>query len=408
VAGSSLVTFFVQREGGAVVDLDVVPLSLRLSNSIVSYIAYIGHMFWPTDLAALYPLPSAIPLWKSAAALSLLVALTVSAIMAVRRFPYVTVGWFWYLGILFPVIGIVQVGSQAMADRYTYIPLIGLFVIIAWGSYDLLGRGSKKRAPMVVLGLLMVVALAVATWVQSQYWLDARVLWIRTLAVTSDNYRAHALYGKALSAEGLMPEALAQYKKVVLIEPAFSQVQTLLGNALVDLGQPEKAVPYYEESLRLQPDFQPTHNGFGNALAAVGRIDEAMVHYQRALELKPEDPLAHNGLGSTLDDLGRVDEAIEQYHKALEFDPEYAAAHSNLAAAFARQGRIEEAVSEMRVALEYESDNPDYHYNYALLINQQGDIAQAVRHLEQVLELDPQNQGARRTLLTLRGNIPKQ
>jgi len=408
VMASGFVTFLVQRGGGAVISLDMTPLDLRLANAIVSYVAYIGHMFWPTDLTVMYPFPATIPMWKFTAALVLLVALTVSAIMAVRRFPYVTVGWLWYLGILVPVIGIVRVGSQAMADRYTYVPLIGLFVIIAWGGYDLLGREAAKRAPQLALGMLLIVILATVTWVQSSYWTNPVAMWGHVLAVTSDNYRAHTLYGKALWAEGRRAEALVHYKKVadevVLIGPLHSEIQSLLGNALLDLGRAEEAVRYFEESLRVMPDNQPTHNGLGIALAAVGRFDEAIAHYQRALELRPEDPLAHNGLGSALDDLGRVDEAIVHYHKALEFDSEFPAAHNNLAAAFVRQGRIEEAISEMRAALEFESGNPDYHYNYAILINQQGDIEQAVRHLEQALELDPQNQVARQALESLRGN----
>ena len=404
VTASSFVTFFVQREWGAVMDLDVAPLNLRLSISIVSYIAYIGHMAWPSDLAALYPYPAAISIWKSAAALVLLLALTGSAIMAVRRFPYVTVGWLWYLGMLVPVIGIVQVGVQAMADRYTYVPLIGLFVVIAWGGHDLLGRGSKIRAQQLVLGIPLVAMLAVMAWVQSGYWADPKTLWKRTLTVTSNNSQAHVLYGKALWKDGLRSEALVQFEKALRVAPALTEVHTMMGDALVELGRPEEAIPYYTKSLRLQPDYHPAHIGFGQALTRVGSIGEAMTYYQRALVLKPKDPFAHEGLGSALDELDRVDEAIAQYYKALEFDPEFAAAPHNLAAAFARQGRIEEAVNEMQAALQYEPDNPDYHHNYALLVNHQGDVVLAIRHLEQALELDPLNQAVRQALQNLRRN----
>ena len=170
VAISSIVTFLVQREGGAVINLEGISLALRLSNALLSYIAYIGNMVWPSGLAILYPYPGSIPMWKSAAALALLLAASAAAIMAVRRRPYVTVGWFWYVGTLVPVIGIVQVGTQAMADRYTYIPLIGLFLLIAWGGYDLPGRESSRRVPLAAVCVMMVATLGVATWNQSRYW----------------------------------------------------------------------------------------------------------------------------------------------------------------------------------------------------------------------------------------------
>jgi Flp pilus assembly protein TadD len=306
--------------------------------------------------------------------LAVLLAATVAAIMAIRRYPYVTVGWLWYVGTLVPVIGIVKVGTQAMADRYTYIPLIGLFMIIAWGGYDLLVRGSTKRALMVLLSVLMVATLAVATRIQSRYWVDAKTLWVRALAVTTENYRA------------------------------FDK----LASALAELGRPDEAIPHYRESLRLRPDFAAAHNNLGNALATEGRLTEAVSHYQQALQLKPDYPLAHNGLGSALDDLGRVDEAIAQYRKALELDPEFAAAHNNLAAAFARKGKIDEAVSEMRAALQFDSDNADYHYNFAVLISQQGDTAQARRHLKTALSLNPQFQSARQALASLPGGSADQ
>lgn len=408
VVASSVITFLVQREGGAVSDLTMTPLGMRLSNATLSYVTYVRNMLWPSGLAVLYPFPATIPLWKTTAALTLLSVLTLSALMAVRRFPYVTVGWFWYVGTLVPVIGIVQVGSQALADRYTYIPLIGLFVIIAWGGFELLDRGPRWRVPQLALGLVSVAVLAVLSWVQIGYWENAKVLWARTLAVTTRNYMAHTNYGKLLTEEGLKSEALKHFKEAVRIQPVFNEAYTLVGNALFELGRPDEALPYHEKSLRLKSDFAPAHSGMGNTLTALGRADEAIPHFQRALELTPDSPITLNGLGSALDELGRVDEAVDYYRKALELDPEFAAAHNNLAAAFVRQGRIEEAVGAMQAALEIDPDNPEYHYNYALLINHQGNTNLAISHLERALELDPGNQGVSQTLNNLRSNRPEE
>jgi tetratricopeptide (TPR) repeat protein len=408
VAASSVVTFIVQREGGSVLGLDALPLDQRLPNALLSYIAYIGNMVWPSNLAILYPFPDSIPLWQSAGALVLLLAATVAAVLAIRRYPYLTVGWFWYLGMLVPVIGIVQVGTQGMADRYTYVPLIGLFLIIAWGGYDLLGRNSARRAPLAALCVLIIATLAIATRIQSLHWADAKTLWARALAVTTENYRAHGLYGQLLTADGQNSEAVMHFGEALRIQPANAQLQvaeihTLLGGALDDLDQHEEAIANYRDALRLRPNFPPAHNGLANTLASKGLLQEAITHYQLALQIKPNYAIALNGLGSALDDLGRVDEAMDHYRRALELNPRYAAAHNNLAAAYARQGQIDAAVNEMRAALQYDSQNADYHYNYAVLVSQQGDLAQARQHLETALTLNPQFQHARQALASLPG-----
>jgi tetratricopeptide (TPR) repeat protein len=406
VAVSSVITFVVQNKGGAVQNLDAIPIALRLSNALVSYVAYIGNMAWPSGLAIMYPFPTSIPTWKYTGALVLLLATTIVSIKAMRRYPYLPVGWLWYLGTLVPVIGIVQVGSQALADRYTYIPLIGLFLIIAWGGYDLLGRGSTKPARLIVLCLLLLISLSTVTWIQSQYWVDGKTLWARALDVTTQNYRALGVYGQLLVADGRNAEAAVHFKKALEIQPAnanfhAAEIHTLLGNALADMGQREKALPHYREAVRLRPDFAPTHNGLGNLFAAEGLLEEAVGHYEQALRIKPNYPFAHNGLGSVKDDMGLVDEAIVNYRKALESDPGFAAAHNNLAAAFVRKGQFDFAMEELSAALKYDPDNADYHYNFAILARRQGNIEQAREHLETVLRLKPQFEEARQTLLSL-------
>jgi tetratricopeptide (TPR) repeat protein len=368
VSASSFVTFLVQREGGATIDIDLLPLSMRLQNALLSYVTYISAMVWPTGLAVLYPYPESMPVWKSVGAgLLLLTATVAAATIGFRRYPYLTVGWFWFVGTLVPVIGIVQVGTQAMADRYTYIPLTGLFLIVVWGGYDLLGNSLTKRVPLLLLCLSIITALNVTTWIQSQYWLNSEALWARTLSVTTGNHRAHSK----------------------------------MGTVLAEKGQPGNAVQHFQDALRVRPNFAEAHNNLGNALAALGRPAEAVTHYQQALQRRSDDPTAHNGLGSALDDLGRIDEAIVQYQEAIKSDPEYTAAHNNLAAALVKKGRIDDAVTEMHNALRIDPNNALFHYNLAALLSQKGNITEALKQLETALIINPQYQQAREAISVL-------
>ncbi len=395
VAASSVVTFIVQHKGGAVADFNLLPLSHRLANSLVSYFAYIGNMVWPSGLTILYPFPDSLPLWKPTGALALLLAATVAAVMAIRRYPYVTVGWFWYLGMLVPVIGIVQVGSQAMADRYTYIPLIGLFLIIAWGGYDLLRRGSSRRAPLAALCVLMVATLAVATWNQSRHWRDSKTLWARALTVTTENWRAHTLYGTMLAAEGLKSEAIVHFTEAIRIQPVYAGIYTQLGAALTDLGRPDEAIPHYRDALRLQPDFAPAHDGLGNALAGKGLLTEAISHFAQALRANPNNPISHFRLGSALDNLGRVDEAITDYKEALRLRPDFAPAHSALGNALAGQGLLEEAVSHYEQALSVNPDDPLTHNRLAVALAELGRTGEAIPHYREARQPRPGSAPAR-------------
>ncbi len=398
---SSVITFLVQQEGGAVNSLDQVSLLHRLSNSLVSYVMYIKQMLWPAGLAAMYPMPLSIPAWQSAGALVLLSVASIAVIKSARPYPYLPVGWFWYMGTLVPVIGFVHVGVQAMADRYTYIPLIGLFIIVAWGGYDLLSRGSSKRAPLVVISVLMVLALAVATHAQLVHWANGKTLWRHALTVTKDNYRAHAAYGSLLSDEGHTQSAQKHFEEAIRIQPSYAEAHNKLGVVLAEQGKSEEAVSHYRESIRYSPEFAPAYNNLGNTLVAQGRFTDAVSYYYQALDIDPDNALTHNNLGSALDDLGRTDEAIAEYRVAIELDSESAAAYNNLAAVFTKTGRFDEALLEMSAALQFDPDNAVYHYNYSMLLNHQGDTIQARRHLETTLSLDPQHKGARSALAKL-------
>ena len=406
IVASSVITLLFQLEGGALNSLSQAPLDVRLSNVVVSYVVYMANMVWPVGLAALYPISKTIPFWQSLGAGILLVAISFGALKFLRRYPNLTVGWFWYIGTLVPVIGIVQVGSQAMADRYTYIPLIGLFIIVAWGGYDLLVRNSTKRAAITMMVAFMLVSLATATWVQVQYWSDGKSLWKRALTVTSSNSRAHVGYGSILAKEGRHKDAAAQFTAAIRIQPNYAEAHSKLGVALAETGRHDEAIIHYKQALSYRPDLGIANTNLGNALLAEGRPAEALAFYEKALQQDQDDPLALNALGSAMDDLDRVDEAIALYRKALSVNPRLSAAYNNLAAAFVRKELYEEAVTELDAALDIEPRNATYHYNYAVLVLHLGETELARQHLREVLSINPAYKNARQTLDSIGSGKP--
>lgn len=401
-AASSVVTFLVQRQGGAVSGLAALPFGRRLANALVSYVAYLGTALWPANLAAIYPYPRSLPAWGVAASALGLLALSVLLVGAHRRRPYLTVGWLWYLGTLVPVIGLVQVGIQPIADRYTYVPLIGLFLIVAWGAPELVARWSARRVALPLAAGVVIAASAVTARAQVQYWHDSIALWEHALAATGENAHAHVALGSVLVEQGGADEAIAHFSEAVRIEPDFAEAHNKLGAALADKGKVDAAMLEYAAALRLKPNLAEAHNNVGNVLAREGKIDEAVAEYRQALRVKPDDAVAHNGFGSVLDDQGKVDEAIGQYREALRIKPDFAEAHNNLGAALSKQGKLDDALREFLEAARIKPRVAAFHYNAALQLDRQGQTIEAIAQLEAGLTLDPTNQAASKTLEDLK------
>jgi tetratricopeptide (TPR) repeat protein len=351
---SSMVTFFAQQSGQAVRSVEAFPLTVRIANGLTSYVAYIGKTIWPADLAIFYPHPGdALPIWKAAGAGLLLVFISMGAIGAVKRYPYLTVGWLWYLGTLVPVIGLVQVGSQAMADRYTYVPLIGLFIIAAWGLYDLAGKWRHRRAICVIAAGAMLLALTICTWRQLHHWHDSISLWKRALDVTDENYVTHNNLGAALYEKDRLEEAIAHYYQALKIKPDQVEAHNNLAVALDKQGKVEEAIAHYYQALRIKPDYAEAHNNLGAALYEKDRPEEAIVHYYQALKIEADYAEAHNNLAVALDKQGKVEEAIAHYYQALRIKPDDAMAHFRLALALTTQGRTDEAINQYRQVLHF-------------------------------------------------------
>lgn len=353
-AVSSAVTFLAQREGGAVVFLDQIRFVHRVFNALVSYVAYLALAIWPRGLAYLYPHPGeTIPPWKVVSAAACLVAVSGAAWRLRTSRPYFLVGWLWYLGTLVPVIGLVQVGRQAMADRYTYIPLVGIFVIAAWGIPDLLrtyGRAEVGRG-LAAVAVIASVAYGAAAWRQAGYWRDNATLFERALAVTEDNALAHNNLAAARAMAGNLGSALEHYREAVRIEPGYLEAQNNLGGTLVALGRAEEGLPHIAEAIRINPEFSKARYNMGIALGRLGRLDEAEAQYREVLRIDPEYADAHYSLGVLLARRGRIADAESHYRNSLRLRPGNADAYCRLGDLLTAAGRTEEAVSAYQDAL---------------------------------------------------------
>jgi protein O-mannosyl-transferase len=430
---SSVVTFLVQQSGGAV--STSLTMGQRLGNALVSYVRYIAKMIWPSDLSVLYPHPGAWPIWAVLGAGALLAGISVVAILWARRRPYFIVGWLWFLGTLVPVIGLVQVGIQSMADRYSYVPLIGLFIIVAWGVPEGLPQASwRSRALAFATGVLLL-ACWVVTVRQISYWQTSETLFRRAVSVTAKNFLAYNNLGFYLAGRGQVQEAMVNYQKALEINPAYEDALNNFGYSLAGLKRFAEAIPLYEAALRIRPKHVEVHNNLGNALSEVGRLPEAIDHYRFVLQQQPGHADAHNNLGIALAMQGKLDEALPHFQAAIRFKPNYASAHSNLGNGLAAQRRFEEAIAEYREclrlnpqdaqahnnmanvfaeqslwpeavehyteALRLNPANPEAHYNLGLVLAREGKVAEAVLHCQEALRLKPNYPEARNQLASL-------
>jgi len=340
VAVSSVVTFLAQKSAGAVAHLETWSIRIRIANGLVSYVKYLGKMIWPHPLAVFYPHPgSSLPMWQAAGAGLLLVTISVMVLRASRRHPYLMVGWLWYLGTLVPVIGLVQVGPQAMADRFTYIPLIGLYIVIAWGVPEIVPRWPHRKLHLATLSTTLFLFLMALTWKQVQYWKNDISLFERTLEVTSNNWLSNNNLGVALDRKGRTDDAIKHYLEALRIKPNHVEAHNNLGVALDGKGRTDDAIKHYLEALRIEPDYAEAHNNLGIALYRKGRTDDAIKHYLEALRIKPNHVEAHNNLGIAFARKGNIDVALKHFQKALQIDPNFSYARDNLKKALFLQER---------------------------------------------------------------------
>ena len=388
-AASCVVTPLAQGE--AVIELDLVPLSARIVNAMVSYAAYLSQLFCPLRLAAFYPYPpGGLPSGEVAGAIVLLSVITVGAVVGWRRWPWLPVGWFWYLGMLVPVIGLVQTGGQSMADRYTYLPEIGVVIALAWAAKRVFWGWPQRGWVCGVLSALTIIAFSAYARQQTSYWRTSAALWSHALECsTLPNALAHYNLGLARFRDGRLDEAIADYREALKIKPDYVEAQVNLGVALCERGQAAEAIVHYRRALEIKPDYVAAYNNLGVALLGQGHVAEAIVQHEKALEIEPDDAPSHYNLGVALQHQGRAAQAIAQFEKALELKPNYAEAHNNIGWLLDAAGRGDEAIAEYQKALEINPNNAEARTNLGTSRARAGRIDEAIALYQRALESNP-------------------
>ena len=353
-AAAALVTYAVQQQWGGVTGSRALPLLPRAMNALDSYAIYGVKSVWPSGLAAFYPHPrDTLPLARVALAGAALLGVTLFVLRTARTRGYLAVGWFWYLGTLAPVIGLVQAGMQARADRYTYLPLVGLAIAMAWGATDFAARGRRTRLALAATALAAVAALAVAARVQVGYWRDTAALFERALAVTQGNFVAHSGLGALHRTAGRLDDAEGHYRAAVVLNPRWEPPHTGLGDVQIERGDPRGAVHHYRRALELDPRSARAHAQIARALAETGRTDEALLHLRRALDLDPDmgEDVVHANLGALHLRLGQTDEALRHYEAAAALGADDSELHAALAELATRRNDQAAAITHYRAAL---------------------------------------------------------
>ena len=350
VAASAVITFVAQSHGGAVRTLAHDPIAVRLPNAVVSYAKYLLLTFWPNDLAVYYPF-AGITAWQIIGAVFLLIGITVFCVSQRKIRPCLVVGWLWFLGTLVPVIGIVQVGGQIMADRYFYVPSIGLFITLVFGLADI-GK-SWRVAPALSAGIAagILLILATLTNAQIQRWRDSFTLFEHTLAVTPPNLRIEYNLGVALGASDRYDEAAAHFAKALQVDPNFYDGLVAMGVTCAHQGRLPEGIEYFQAAIRLQPDIPKAHVQLAHALWTESRNEAALEEMDRASKLAPKDAAIRADFGLALALVGRTPEAIEQLHEALQLNPNSAEAHNNLGLALLASGQARESIAEFEAAM---------------------------------------------------------
>jgi tetratricopeptide (TPR) repeat protein len=434
-AASSVITFLVQRECGAVATFEGAPLSLRLSNVAVAYCTYLLKTLWPTRLAVFYPFNADTKAWPIA--LIVLIAITAIAIWQWRRRPYLLVGWAWYLITLVPVIGFVQVGEQMMADRYTYIPLIGVFIMLAWAGWEFLERFRHSRAIAMATSGVVLAALSILTYVQVGYWRNTEMLFAHVAAVVPDNYNAHFALGDAYAARNDSDRALAEYLEGVRLKPLSYEGQSRLGlaymrrrdwhNAQLALDKAAGVLrqlragreldhdPRYLETLynlgvvRIEQDdipgatplieqaarHDPNKSTYVAALALLrnrqGRPDEAAAEAQRAIKLNADDASAWGALATASIHLGKLDDAAHAFEQVLRLTPDDMAARLELAGVLARVNRRDDAIKQLEEAARRAPSESLPHFRLGVLLQVAARLEDASVQYRQAIALDPRS-----------------
>ena len=361
---SSCLTFMAQQSSGAVKSLETFSLKVRIANAFVSYANYAVKAIWPHNLTVFYPHPgNALSLWQVFGSILLVVGISFMAIRSFKKYPYIAVGWFWYLGTLVPVIGFIQVGQQAMADRYTYIPLTGLFIILAWGFSDLLAGRRYRKIYLGMFAVIILSAFTAMTFIQASHWENGITIFENAVKVTGNSFLAHNNLGAALLEKGRPDQAVLHIKKALIIEPGCKAALYNLGAALFAQGKLDEAVSHYNDVLKIDPEDATVHNSLAYTLFVQGKLDEALSQYNEALKIDPDNSGSHHGLGSILARKEKFKEAMFHFTEVIRINPDHAEAYYNIGVIFSRMKKFKEAFTFFSKAIQIKPDFPKARIN---------------------------------------------
>jgi tetratricopeptide (TPR) repeat protein len=395
----SVIVFLTQQSSRLVTSFAQFPLNCRIGNAFISYARYIEKMIWPNDMAVFYPHPvENVSVLYAVISAILLLAVTIFIIRFAKLHRYLVTGWFWYLGTLIPVIGIVQVGSQAYADRYTYIPYIGLFIMLAWGLPQILSKLPQRK---IALGLSMVIvltALGICAHRQANYWKNSVTLFSHTIEVTQNNWLAHSNLGNAYARLGRGTEAIDAYRQTIKINPDLPTVHYNLGNVYSKLARYPEAINAYKQAIKIKPDLVEAHYNLGNACYALGRCPEAINAFEQAIKLKPDYADAYYNLGLAYAALGRYAEAIEAYNQVIKIKPNLAELYTNLGVAYGKLGRLAEAIDAFKQAIRIKPDLAEAHNNLGYAYGKLGRSTEAIDAYKNAVRIKPNYAEAHKNL----------
>lgn len=391
-AGSCVITCIAQLHSDAAQTLDAIPMSVRVANTFVSYAVYIVKMLWPRNLSIFYPHPNnLLPVWQVAASGVAFAAVTAIATALRRRAPYVLVGWLWYVVALIPVIGLVQVGGQGFADRYTYIPLIGVFTIAAWGVPEMLSRMPAKAGNAAIGGVsaVIVVVLAASTWIQLGTWKDSETLARNALKVSDGHNLVRVFVAGTLDEKGKSEEALDVLLQADPGEPGIARVHNSIGRIMVAKNKLDEAELHFRKAIRIQPGMQNAHTNLGALLQQRGESRQAMEEFELAADLDPWYAQPHYNMGALLETAGNTEAALAEYERAVVIDPERADARCRAATIKLGQGLTDEALSLAEDAIYVDPSRAEAYYIAGCVLRQQGDCDSALGRLRQAVRLRP-------------------
>lgn len=394
---SCVITFLVQQKGAAVDSLENVSLQARVANALVAYVRYLGKLFWPVDLAVPYPYTRGLPMGEVLAAAALLLAITVLALWLARSHPPIIVGWLWFVISLVPVIGLVQVGEQALADRYTYLPSIGIFLIVAWEVPRLLrvsGEGGAKIAVGACAALVLIACLLTAAH-QIQFWRNSIALFTRAIEVTKNNATAECNLGAALGSVGKTDEAIAHERAALKIKPGYPEAESNLGRLLGDEGKTDEAISWLTAAIKARPEFETPHFSLGLIYMRAHHYDEAAAEFHTVTTLNPRQDQAHANLGIILAQRGRLDDAVAEYQQALAIAPNNAFAHNALGAALQREGKLDDAATEYSAAIAIKPDLAEACDNLGVLLMAHNDFREAEEQFAAAAKVQPDSSSIR-------------